>query len=219
METAASFVRVSVCAVALTTCSATEAQPSIDPEVVTLISRTRETQDTYSVYAWNEVTPKGKAPFAEWSAEFHSGHLHRVENPKIRMIADCKAKTGIFTNVATGERFSDPSVAKMACGIQANAEILSARKLEPKETAFGEATVIEIVDAVERRTYDLSDDGILLGQTIAEKGKGGHRWVINYATHVSRKLPEDDIFSERSLDRSVVATQFRQPVVHKTNVD
>lgn len=219
MEVMTSCLKAIACAAYLTSCNPTGAKSAIDPDVAALISRTRETQDTYAVYMWNDVTPKGKVPFAEWSAEFHSGNLHRVENPTIRMVADCKAKTGVFTNIETGERFSGPSVARMACGIQANAEILSARKLGIKNTAFGEAIVIEIVDESERRTYDILEGGILLGQTISEKGDGGHRWVFNQATHVSRKLPDGDIFLEESLGRSVVSGEFRKRPVTKDKVD
>lgn len=186
------------------------AKPTIDPEAAKVISLTRETQATYSLYVWNKVTPVDEMAFDEWSAEFHSGDLHRVEIPKVRIVADCEAMIGTQLNVETGERFSDPSVAKAACGINANPEIVSARKLGIKSTSFGKATGIEIIDSRERREYDVSDDGILLRTVISNKGKGGHRWVVAQATHVSRTLPEGDIFSEQSLDRSVVAAEFRE---------
>jgi hypothetical protein len=165
---------------------------------------------------WNEVTPKDEKPFEEWSAEFHSGDLHRVEIPKIRIVADCAAMNGTQLNVETGERFTDSSVAKTACGINANPEIVSARKLGKETTAFGKAVAIEIVDARERREYYVSEDGILLRTVISDTGNGGHRWVVSQATHVSGTLPEGDIFSEQSLDRSIVAAEFREPPSSKS---
>lgn len=207
------------CFAVLASCGPIGAKPTVEPEVAKIIASTRENAGIYAIYMWNEVTPKGKKPFAEWSAEFHSGHLHRVENPNIRIIADCKALTGTYLNVESGERFDDPSVAKAACGINANPEISSARKLQKKETPFGDAVEIEIIDKSERRTYEVSEDGILLGSTIGDKGEGGYVWVINKATHLSRTLPEGDNFSAQSLSRSVVAARFRQPIVSKADGD
>lgn len=200
-----------MCLAVLVLCIPIAAKSEVESGVAEMIKRTRQMQGTYSVYMWNEVTPKGKVPFAEWSAEFHSGNLHRVENPNIRIIADCKAMSGTFIDLQTQKRIEGPQVAKMACGINANPKILSARKIGAKRTAFGKVTVIELTDASERRTYDVTGDGILLGSTIGELGKGGHVWVVNKATHMSRDIPASDIFSIESLEHSFVAQQFRQP--------
>jgi hypothetical protein len=186
------------------------AKSTIDPEAAKIISLTRETKGTYALYVWNKVTPKDAEPFEEWSAEFHSGDLHRVELPRIRIVADCAAMIGTKLDVETGERFTDTSVAKAACGINANPEMLSARKLGVKSTPFGKATTVQIVDSRERREYDVSEDGVLLRTIILDNDKGRHRWVVAEATHVSRTLPEGDIFSDQSLDRSVVAAEFRE---------
>ena len=195
------------------------AKPNAEPDVAKVIALTREMQGTYAVYFWNKITPKNYTPIEEWSAEFHSGNLHRVETPKVRVIANCKAKTGTYLKLETGERLSGSDVAKSACGINANPRILSKRVLAIKKTSFGKAVAIEIIDASERRTYDVSDDGILLGATISDKGKDGYSLFTNNATYLARKLPEGDYFSEKSLERSMVAARFRQPIVHKVKAN
>jgi hypothetical protein len=200
-----------LCLVGLAFGPSTAANSTIDPEVIEIILRTRETQGTYAVYMWNEVTPKDKTPFAEWSAEFHSGNLHRVENPNIRMIADCKAMTGTFLEIQTQKRIEGAQVARMACGINSNPKILSARKIGFEKSDFGDVTEIEIIDTSERRTYKVTFDGILVGSTIGEVAKGGHVWVVNRAFYVSRIITESDIFSENSLNRSFVSQKFRVP--------
>ena len=194
-----------------------DAKPDAEPDVAKIIALTREMQGTYAVYFWNKITPKNHKPFEEWSAEFHSGYLHRVETPKVRVIANCKAKTGTYFILETGEYFSGSEVAKSACGINANPQILSARILGNKTTPFGKAIAIEIIDPSERRTYDISPQGILLGATIAEIGESGHMLLINKATHLSWVVPTGDNFSKRSLSRSVVAEHFRQPIVRKAS--
>lgn len=204
-------VHLFMCLAGLVLCTPNAAKSEVESVVAEIIGRTRQMQGTYSVYMWNEVTPMDKAPFAEWSAEFHSGNLHRVENPNIRIIANCKTMSGTFIELQTQKRIEGPQVAKMACGINANPKIRSARKIGAKRTAFGKVTVIELTDASERRTYDVTDDGILLGSTIGELGRGGHVWVVNKAIHVSRDIPASDIFSVESLEHSFVAQQFRQP--------
>jgi cysteine synthase len=201
-------MRMAIYAAALLATASLMAKSAIDPEVATLISQTRETRSIYAVYMWQKITPKGEETIESWSAEFHSGNLHRVEIPEVRIVADCEAMTGTQYIVETGERLSGIEIAKAACGIQANSKIVSARKLGTRKTSFGKATIIEIIDPSERRTYDISDEGILLGQTISDKGKGGHLWVSNKAMEVLRELPDDDIFSEKSLERSVVHTYF-----------
>jgi hypothetical protein len=83
--------------------------------------------------------------------------------------------------------------------------------LETKKTSFGEVKMIEINDSESRRTYDVSKDGILLAATISDKGKDGKVRLINKATRVSRQIPSGDIFTDKSLGRSVVAEKYRKP--------
>jgi hypothetical protein len=194
----------------LNACGSTNAKSTIDPEVAKLIELTRKTDTTYALYMWNVISTTGKAPVEEWSAEFHLGHLHRVETPNFRVVADCKAMTGSFINVETGESGEGPKVAKSACGIDANQKILKARLLEEKITKFGVAKSIEIINDSERRTYDISDQGILLGATIRNIDVPESLNLVNAAMHVDPALPEQNIFSTASLSRSVVPVKFRQ---------
>jgi hypothetical protein len=204
--------RIVLFVVLLGTCAEILAQPIIGKEVVNIIALTRETQSTYAAYFWNAITREGEEPVGEWSAEFHSGNLHRVETPRDRIIADCKAMTGTYLVIETGELIEGPEVAKAACGINANQKIISKRKLANVRTQFGEASRIEINDSEFRRTYDVSKESVLLAGTMSDAGKDGKLRMINKATHVSRLLPKGDIFSVVSLYRSVVAEKFKRPI-------
>jgi hypothetical protein len=203
--------RIALFAILLASNIPIAAKPLVDAEVASVIALTRETQSIYSAYFWNKITPDGIAPIEEWSAEFHSGHQHRVETPRDRIIADCKAMTGVHLNVETGEIIEGAKVAKVACGINANPKILSTRKYTNMMTRYGEAFRIEINDSEFRRTYDVSKEGILMAATIRDAGVGGKMRLINKATYISRKLPKGDIFSVDSLYGSVVAERFKKP--------
>ena len=60
-------------------------------KVEAIIARSKLTRATYAVYAWNKMQHPEQPAVEEWSAEFNSGSLHRVETPRDRVIADCAA--------------------------------------------------------------------------------------------------------------------------------
>lgn len=181
----------------------------IDNEIQALIDNTRNTRETYSLYSWNILFPQGADEVQEWSAEFHSGTKHRVETPRDRLIADCSTMEGSHLNIAADEVVRGPEVAKAACGIQANSKIESARRLGERSTPFGTSTQIEIIDPVHVRTYDIDAGGILLGATISDKDDQRTLRLKSVAVAVEKALPAEDIFSEESLEESVVAEQYR----------
>jgi hypothetical protein len=160
---------------------------------------------------WNRITPPDIAPTEDWSAEFHSKNMHRVETPQHRIIADCKSMTGTWLDVAKGEFTSNETVAKAACGINANPKVLSARRTGTVITPFGKAEGIEISDPFQIRTYIISASGALLGATISGNDKARMLWLENRATHYEARLPNADIFSRSSLARSAAAEKHRQP--------
>jgi hypothetical protein len=125
--------RVAIYAALFVISSPILAKTTIDTEVAGIIALTRETQSTYAAYFWNKITREGEEPIGEWSAEFHSGHMHRVETPRERIIADCKTMTGTYLSVETGERIRGTKVANAACGINTNQLIISGRKLGNKK--------------------------------------------------------------------------------------
>jgi hypothetical protein len=190
-------------ALACAACSAESTK--LDAKAQAVIERSQQTSATYSLFAWNDV-PDGGEIKDGWSAEFHSGNLHRVEAPHVRIVADCKEMVGTRLLVATGEKLTDPSVAKAACGINANFEIQSAEWLGHHKTEFGMADRVRITDEDTIRTYEVLDNGALA--TSVYQRRDGQPLVNNWSVVVRDSVP-DDIFSEASLEQSAVPAEFQ----------
>ena len=181
----------------------------VDPRAV--VERTRTTESTYALYAWNWVRDPDGSRRREWSAEFHSGTRHRVETPAVRIVADCAAHTGTALDVTSGESIEGPSVAAAACGISAHAPVRSLEWLGRRDSRFGPVDLLRLVDPENERTYAVSAEGILVAAEIFASDPQAAHCVQNEAVAVERTLPEGDFFSVESLARSVVADRYREP--------
>lgn len=177
-----------------------------DPKAQEVVERTHRTTATFSLYSWNDVPDEGSIKDG-WSAEFHKGHLHRMEAPQVRMVADCARMTGTRLIVSTGELLSDPSVAKAACGINTNFEIDSVEWLGRHTSAFGVVDRVRVVAADATRTYDVLESGALATATYEDPV--GRPLVKNWAVAVLDNAP-DDIFTKESLARSAVPLEFQK---------
>ena len=190
-------------ALVYTACSPA-AEANFDPKAKAVIERSQRTTASYAQFAWNDVPDDGEIKDG-WSAEFHRGNLHRVETPFVRVIADCKEMIGTRLSVLTGEKITDPSVAKAACGINANFQIHSAKWLGRHETKFGMAERVTAEESI--RTYEVLDSGALV--TSVYQGHDGRQLVNNWSLAISPSAPSD-IFSELSLERTAVPAEFRR---------
>lgn len=194
-----------------------DAQPAPQPSsgnearVLEVLERTKITRVTYSLYIWNRITPPGEEAREEWSAEFHSGELHRVETPRDRVIANCRTLTGTAISLETGERIEGPSVARVACGINTNRRFSAVEWLGTIQTRFGAADRLRLIDDELIRQYDVSRDGVLLGTVFAVNRPGEPAVLTASAVAVKGDLPERDMFDVESLSRSVVPDRYRQP--------
>jgi hypothetical protein len=186
-----------------------DAQQPQDKRVADALALSRETKATYSLYSINRITLDDEI-IEEWGAEFHSGQMHRVETPRDRIIADCSAGTGTTLNLATGQRSSGPQYAKAACGVNANIPILSSRFLGKVKTKFGTAEKIEITDKYQIRGYSILANGVLAEATITVLGPPKKLRLTNCPILVTKQLPERDIFSIESLDKSVVPVSIKE---------
>jgi len=173
-----------------------------------VINLTRTTDATYSVFGWNRIWPEGGGEVQEWSAEFHDGNLHRVETPRDRIVADCRAGTGTSLNIATGAISRSEQFALMACGIQAVTRPKSAVLMGNEDTRFGSATVVRTTDEQLARTYNVLSNGVIVGATISTIS--GKRLLEVNATQLDHSVPPG-IFREQSLARSAVPDTYRQP--------
>ena len=202
---------LAVLALSSATC-AQEGAPSpgaIDPRAQAAIDRSRTTEATYSLYAWNWARYPDGTPHRGWSAEFNRGRMHRVETPEIRVVADCAAGTGTMLNVRSGEQTSGSRVANAACGVHANAVVLTAEWLGRRNGRFGSVDMIKLIDEGEERSYAIDEQGVLMATEIFPRGADPGYCVQNEAFAVERTVPAGDIFSPESLNRSVVADRFR----------
>lgn len=173
-----------------------------------VLERTKTTRATYALYLWAWMEDADGGLRDEWAAEFHSGARHRVETPDVRIVADCDAQTGTALVVASGERITGRQVSQVACGINTVQPILEAAALGSLASRFGAVDRLRIVDADAERFYAVDRDGILVGAEIYRlRGRG---CLQNEPLAVERTLPDGDLFSEESLERSFVAERYRR---------
>lgn len=185
------------------------ADPGEIAKVGAIVARSKSTRETYAAYYWNRMEHPGQPTVEEWSAEFNAGGLHRVETPRDRVIADCAARTGTYLSLPTGNVVTGSQVAGVACGISTNRQFLTMESLGRIKTRFGDADRVRVADAELVRTYDISDDGIIL-RTIFETNDNRHLTVLDVETvAISRTLPRSDIFNEASLKNSVVPDYYK----------
>lgn len=179
----------------------------ITDEATALIALTRETRATYSIVSANRIYREKGRVVREWAAEFHDGVQHRVETPRDRIVADCEAKTGTYFGVESWKVFGNSGVAGAACGVSANAKILTARTDGLRDTAFGPATHLIVTDDNAIRTYDIAPDGAILGATIS--ARDGRIQLVSRAVYYKAKVPTG-IFSVVSLAQSAVPEAWRK---------
>jgi hypothetical protein len=174
-----------------------------------VVARSKTTTATYAVYQWTRLTPPGAPPVEEWAAEFHAGNLHRVETPRDRLISDCRAKTGVWLTLATGQIVQGERLAGAACGINSDKPMLRREMLGRVATPYGKADRVRITDADNIRTYEVSDEGILVHAVYQDSSVGSPVVLDSKTAALERKLPASDMFSEASLRTSFVAAAYR----------
>lgn len=177
-------------------------------KVKAVVDRSKTTRTTYAMYSWNEATLKGQ-PVQEWGAEFHSGDKHRVETPRDRVIADCRAQTGVALSLATGKTVEGPFVAKAACGVNTNKAFTAIEWQGLVQTPFGAADRIRLSDKDDIRTYDISPTGVILRSTYVQNSPEQPLGLSSEAVAVLSELPAPDMFDKASLARSYVPERFK----------
>ena len=176
---------------------------------IDVLERTRTTQATYVVYTKDYVTIPGEEPFEGWSAEFHSGDLHRVDSSAARLIANCRERTGWGIQLKTGERFEGSRVANAACGINSNFELASAEWLGVIETPFGVADRVRVTDEHNVRTYDVLKNGAILRAVYAAKDGSQNVQVRQETLAVSDEVANLRVFDPATLDQSFVPDKYK----------
>lgn len=192
-------------------------QPPADHDdtqkALAVLERTKTTKATYALYSWNKITPVDQPPSEEWSAEFNDGPSHRVETPRDRLIANCVEMSGSYYSLTSGKTVSGPAVAGAACGINTDKPMISIRYIGHVADPDGDAERVEVVDADNIRTYDVTSDGILV-RTIYALNTPAKPIVLDVeSAAVLRSLPQEGIFEPASLSSSVVPDQYKKAPV------
>ncbi len=180
-------------------------------KVAQIISRTKTVSTTYAVYFWNHGRSPSLASADEWSAEFHSGSLHRVETPRDRVVANCAEGTGAYLNLASGLVSKGPGVAAAACGINTNRQFIAVKWMGRVQSFSIPADRIQLTDSSNIRTYDVSDDGVILASVYALRDPQKSTELETFAVSLSAVLPDKSMFDEASLQKSFVPEQFKKP--------
>jgi len=200
-------VWTAVALVCLSGCSE-RAEEALPEKVRAVVVRSKTTQATYAAYTWNRIH-MSKGPIEEWSAEFHSGHLHRVENPRDRVIADCAAGTGKAYSVETKTIVTGPEIAKSACGVSTTKRFVDAQSLGTSKTAFGPADHIQVTDLDNVRAYEITSDGAIVSAILKPNRMNASDLYVARAVEVDHVLPDPNMFDEASLARSYVPDRFK----------
>lgn len=166
-----------------------------------VLERTKTASATYTIHIWNRVTNPNEPAFEEASAEFHKGELHRIETPRDRVVADCRAQTGAHLSVETGEITEGPRIAAFACGINTNFPMLSIELLPDVETKFGVAQRVRVTDKQNIREYSILENGALAKTTYTENRPDGQVLIVAEAILLDDRVPENMMFDKASLER------------------
>jgi hypothetical protein len=101
-------------------------------------------------------------------------------------------------------------VANAACGINTDKPFLGMEALGRIATPYGNADRVRVTDADNIRTYDVTDDGVLV-HTAYENNNSKKPITLDSETMaLERALPSVDMFSETSLRTSLVPAVYRK---------
>lgn len=177
---------------------------SIDPKAEEVISRSRTTTATYTIY-WRVRYAEGAGkPDYAWGATFRKGSLVRVEDVQSRAVVDCAAVKGTQFNLGVGRDNYQigKKVAQKYCGIDADRKMRAARWLGQKPGKVGLVDEVEIIDEDGTFTYQVAAGGELVGVT--SKSRGTNFMVVAEPMSMEYGVPAGDLFSRMSLARSQV---------------
>ena len=171
----------------------------------------RITADTYAAYDWMVERDQEGANRDAWTAEFHRGHWHRIENPWRRVITNCETGETYSYEISNGliDQWTDKTNA--VCGISDRTGIESVVRLPGlTDPVFGPLDVIRVTDARLTRTYQVNPHGALIRIDWAATDGSRYPCFIQHPVAYSAELPAEDIFSQASLSQTVTPENYRE---------
>ena len=185
------------------------AQTVLTGKVKEIVERTKSTRATYSIYVHNWLKLEDGTEVDEWSAEFNDGVHHRIENPHLRVVSDCQAMAGVFVLPELNERKTGAQVAQESCGIATGVIYTDATYLGVVHTTWGGADRIQLVEKDNVRVYDVTKDGVIVGETWRRNGGDKALTLKQTVLAVVPSVPSHDMFDEASLQTSFTPDQFK----------
>ena len=182
-----------------------------DDGAQSVLDRSRTTTETYAAYDWMVERDLEGANGDAWTAEYHRGHWHRVENPWRRVISNCETGETYSYEVSSGliEQWTDRTNA--VCGISDRTGIKSVVRLPGlTDPVFGPLDVISVSDARLTRVYQVNPKGALIRIDWAATDGSRYPCFIQHPVAYSAELPAEDIFSQASLSQTVTPENYRE---------
>lgn len=185
------------------------AQVEDSPEAV--LMRTKTTQATYTAYEWNAARDEEGNPSGEWAAEFHSGDWHRLEVPRVRIVANCRTHEGYSYDVKSNTSRASDTAWLGACGIDTAGQIIAVDRMPSIQGKNGRLDVIRIKGTPWLRYYAVDRNGVIVQSNRVAPNGSPAPCLQNRAVAILSSLPTKDMFSRASLARSFVPDRYRQP--------
>lgn len=173
-----------------------------------IANRTRTTTSTYAAYEWGGAVNEDGSTEEHWTAEFHSGDWHRMEAPKMRVVANCRTHVGFFYDVTKNETTDAPNAYRGACRIYASPDVASTVRLPTVESAFGRLDRIQITDQEFVREYAITSRGVIMASDWNAKSGLKVPCIRSRTFAVLGILPKGAIFSRESLALQVTPPQY-----------
>ena len=183
---------------------------SSDDVANAILERSRNSTATYASYQWFIARNADGGNSDGWFSEFHRGNLHRIENRWVRVLANCVTGDTHIYEISTGQtrQFQDENNA--ICGITGFGDIESVDRL-PSVTIkpFGKLDFIRVTDKKRIRHYQVDLRGVLVRVDWFQRDGSPYPCIIQVPIEVRPALPARDIFSVKSLARTVTPEKFR----------
>lgn len=176
-----------------------------------VLERSRATTADFAEYEWMVERDEEGVSQDGWAAEYHRGHMHRIENPWRRVISNCETGETYSYEVSSGrvDQWTDKTNA--ICGISDRTGIESLVGFPSlTDAAFGPLDTIRISDARLTRTYQVNPQGALIRVDWFSTDGSRYPCFIQHPVAYSANLPAQDIFSVESLSKIVTPEQYQQ---------
>ena len=175
-----------------------------------ILARSRNSMATYASYQWIILRDAEGANLDGWSAEFHRGKWHRIENRWVHVLANCVTGDAHIYEISTGRTRQFRDEQNATCGITGFGDIESVVRLPSVSVKpFGRLDFIRVTDKKRIRHYQVDARGALVRVDWFQRDGSRYPCLIQEPLEISSVLPSPDLFSVNSLARTVTPEKYR----------